>query len=275
MSLTGTLPVALNTSTISSVVFTPNSAKLLAASNVGIQEFTLASRTLDGYTGDYATYVTLSRDGTKIAYETAFDGVVFGPYSIPPTYQISSLTLDPQIINQGGTSNATVTLAVPAPKGGATVAIFSSNSLIFPVPSTVFVPAGQRSASTTIATPYAYGPSYLITAVSGSSLTSATLTVQSATIGLLTFSPATIIGGTSTTGTVTIDEPAGPNGAVVSLSSYNTFFIVPATVTVPAGQQTATFTATSTKVTSTSQAEIQAIWNKSSVTAYVIVKPGT
>lgn len=274
-SLTCTLPVAFNTFTISSVVFTPNSGHLLAASNVGIQEFTLSTRALNGYIGDPATYVTLSRDGTKIAYETGYDGIVSGPYSIPPTHQIASLKLNPSIITHGVTTTATVTLAAPAPKNGVWISLYSSNPSSFPVPSPVFVPAGQRSVSTILMTVSAYGPSYVVTAVNGASVKSATLTVQSATVGLLTFSPDTIIGGSSTTGTVTIDEPAGPNGVVVSLSSSYSYFIVPASVTIPAGKQTATFTATSTAVTSVGEVVVSASWNNSSVSAYVIVKPGT
>jgi WD40 repeat protein len=274
-TLIGSLPVAFNTSSITSVVFTPNSGQLLASSTIGIQEFTVASRTLDGYTGDNAAYVALSSDGTKIAYETAYDGIVSGPYSVPATSQISSLTFNPPIINQGKNSTATVTLAKPAPTGGVSVGLFSPDPYHFPIPSIVFIPAGQRSASTTIATPYAYGPSYLITAVNGSSVKSATLTVRSATIGLFSFSPDTIVGGTSTTGTVTIDEPAGPKGAVITLSSSNSYLIVPATVTIPAGKQTVTFTAKSTKVTSSGEAVVWASWNNSTVTSYVIVQPGT
>ena len=120
-----------------------------------------------------------------------------------------------------------------------------------------------------------FAPSYLITAVNGSSVKSATLTVRSATIGLFSFSPDTIVGGTSTTGTVTIDEPAGPKGAVITLSSSNSYLIVPATVTIPAGTQTVTFTAKSTKVTSSGEAVVWASWNNSTVTSYVIVQPGT
>ena len=274
-TLTGTLPVAVGTSMIPSVTFTPNSSQLVAASAVGIQVFTVASKTLDGFIGDFASFVTLSKDGTKIAYETGYDGIVSGPYSVPKTYQISSVTLKPAIVNHGDTSTATVTLASPAPAGGVYVSLFSSDAFHLPVTPTLFIPAGQRTNSTILNTSDVYGPSYVISAANGSSVKVATLTVRSATVGLLTFSPYTIVGGTSTTGSVTIDEPAGPNGAVVSLSSSASYLIVPASVIIPAGKQTATFIATSTKVTTSGEAVIWASWNNSTIYTGVVVTPSS
>ena len=51
-----------------------------------------------------------------------------------------------------------------------------------------------------------------------------------------------MIGGNGVTGTVTLTAPAPAGGVVVALSSNNTLLVtVPATVTVPAGQTSATF----------------------------------
>jgi Domain of unknown function (DUF2341) len=58
----------------------------------------------------------------------------------------------------------------------------------------------------------------------------------------LTLNPATVTGGTPSTGTVTLNGPAPSGGAVVSLSSNNAAVApVPASVTVPAGATTTTF----------------------------------
>jgi len=62
----------------------------------------------------------------------------------------------------------------------------------------------------------------------------------------LSFSPSTVPSGTPSTGTVTINVPAPAGGIVVSLSSTSTFVTVPPSVTVPAGQTMATFSATTT-----------------------------
>jgi len=62
----------------------------------------------------------------------------------------------------------------------------------------------------------------------------------------LTFSPSSVVSGSSSTGTVSLNMAAPAGGANVSLSSSNSLVTVPATVTVPAGQTSATFTATTT-----------------------------
>ena len=70
----------------------------------------------------------------------------------PPPANLSSLTLNPTSVIGGlQTSTGTVTLSAPAPAGGATVALSSSNG-VARVPSSVFVPAGATSASFTVNT---------------------------------------------------------------------------------------------------------------------------
>src|SRR5258705_331275 len=54
--------------------------------------------------------------------------------------------------------------------------------------------------------------------------------------------PSTVIGGTSSTGTVTLTAAAPSGGTVVTLSSNSAAATVPANVTVVAGQTKATFT---------------------------------
>ena len=67
-------------------------------------------------------------------------------------------------------------------------------------------------------------------------------------IGLksLVMSPEIVTGGGSSTGTVTLHQAAPAGGAVVTLASqYPERVGVPANVSVPAGEKSATFTATS------------------------------
>ena len=61
----------------------------------------------------------------------------------------------------------------------------------------------------------------------------------------LTFNPNPVVGGNNTIGTVTLSSPAPSGGAVVTLSCSNTAVnTCPASVTVPSGQTSASFTAT-------------------------------
>jgi hypothetical protein len=74
-----------------------------------------------------------------------------------------------------------------------------------------------------------------------------------------TFSPASIKGGTSSTGTVALAGPAPTGGAVISLLNGNpSVATIPATVTIPAGQTSATFTVTTTPVAATTYVSINA-----------------
>ena len=90
----------------------------------------------------------------------------------------------------------------------------------------------------------------------------------------LALSPATVTGGSSSTGTVTLNAPAPPAGLAVTLSSSNTSAAtVPASVTVPAGAISATFTVSTIGGTSASTATISATANGVSQTATLTINP--
>lgn len=74
----------------------------------------------------------------------------------------------------------------------------------------------------------------------------------------VSLNPASVRGGRSSTGTVTLNSPAPTGGTVVSLASSNASATVPATVTVAAGATSAAFTVTTTPVTSDRTATITA-----------------
>jgi hypothetical protein len=91
--------------------------------------------------------------------------------------QISTLTLNPNIISSGGSVTGTVVLTSAAPMGGAIV-LLSSNDYAAQVPNSVTVPAGQTSATFTVTTSYpGTHTSATITATYGSSNKNATLTI--------------------------------------------------------------------------------------------------
>jgi trimeric autotransporter adhesin len=71
---------------------------------------------------------------------------------------------------------------------------------------------------------------------------SATLTVRSPLLALITLNPTSVPSGSNSTGTATITGPAPAGGASVSLSSSNTLVAtVPSSALVPAGQTNVTF----------------------------------
>ena len=71
----------------------------------------------------------------------------------PPPVTLLSLTLQPTSVKGGGTSTGTVTLSGPAPTGGLTVTLSSSDSgIAVPTSQSITVPAGARIATFTVST---------------------------------------------------------------------------------------------------------------------------
>jgi uncharacterized repeat protein (TIGR03803 family) len=92
------------------------------------------------------------------------------------------------------------------------------------------------------------------------------------TLAQLAFSPSNVVGGQSSTGALWLRGPAPSGGAVVTLSSSSSAVVsVPATVTVPAGAWTASFSASTTHVKKTKTATITASYNGGSVSANLTV----
>jgi hypothetical protein len=74
----------------------------------------------------------------------------------------------------------------------------------------------------------------------------------------ISVTPSTVLGGSGSTGTVTLGSQAGAGGVTVALLSDSTAANVPATVTVPAGATTANFAISTTAVSSSTAATITA-----------------
>ena len=129
-----------------------------------------------------------------------------------------AVVLNPTSVLGGVPSTATVNLADPAPTGGAVVTLSSNNTAAATVPASVTVAAGTSTKTFTVTT-FAVASS---TAVSisisyNSAVKAATLSVKPATVSSLTLSPSSVIGGTSSMGTVTLTGAAPTAGTVVTL----------------------------------------------------------
>ena len=134
---------------------------------------------------------------------------------------LASLTVNPSSVVGGSPSTGTVTLTGPAPAGGALVSLSSDNTLAATVPSSVTVAAGATSATFAVTTsPVSGSTAVTISAVYGGVTRTASLTVTPVAAGLssLTVNPSSVVGGSPSTGTVTLTGPAPVGGAVVSLS---------------------------------------------------------
>jgi FG-GAP-like repeat len=79
-----------------------------------------------------------------------------------------------------------------------------------------------------------------------------------AALSSVALSPSSVVGGNSSTGTVTLTAAAPSGGFAVALSRNNAAASVPASVVVPAGATTATFTVTTSAVTAPTPVTITA-----------------
>ncbi len=191
------------------------------------------------------------------------------PRLAPPkgiaTLQLSAVTLNPTSVIGGATIAGTVTLPQPAPSGGVTVTIRSSQPTVAAVPSSLVVQPGATAATFVVQTyPVATYPNVVaeISAQAGTSTKAATLTVLPPTLASLTLKPASVAGGSSSTGTVMITGPAPSGGLAVTLSSQTpTAAGVPQQVTIAAGATGATFSvATKGVAAATSVSIVAAQW---------------
>jgi len=188
------------------------------------------------------------------------------------TDPVVSLSLSPTSVIGGKSSTGTVTLAVPAPSGGVVVPLGTSNSAASALAS-VTVAAGSKSANFTVSTtPVASATAVSISAGQGSSTQSATLVVNPATMTAFTIAPASVPGGMSATGTVTMNGAAPTGGTVVSLSSNSTGASVPSSVTIAAGSTSATFPVNTIAVPSDTTATISATQGNTTLTAQITIR---
>jgi uncharacterized repeat protein (TIGR01451 family) len=88
----------------------------------------------------------------------------------------------------------------------------------------------------------------------------------------LSLTPSTVAGGQSSTGTVTLQNPAPPGGATVSLSGSNkAAATVPESITIPQGSSSGAFTVTTNAVTSDTPVTITASYFGATTTATLMV----
>ena len=190
---------------------------------------------------------------------------------------VSSLTLSPSSVTGNATSIGTVTLSAAAPVNGAVVTLtrgFNQNGFSpmasASFPASITIPEGAISGQFTVTTTAQYQsnirspgvPEAIVVASYGGSSQSATLlvyTVPYPTLNSVSVSPGTVIGGSSSTGTVTTSTVQG-SAISVSLSSDNSAVIVPSSVSLATGTSTATFPVTTTSVTSAVTATITATY---------------
>jgi hypothetical protein len=200
--------------------------------------------------------MALSADQSTVIYGTPYARLLI---AVDLPVVLSNLTVSPVSVVGGNSSTGTVTISQPAPSGGTAIDLVGESGLT--LPASVTIPAGATTATFTIGTTGvdAQVERDIAATLSGYTKHASLMVVPPSSLGIM-FNPASVLGGSSSTGTITLNGKAGPSGIVVSLSSSQPFVTVPATATVAAGQASATFTATTSDPGATASAEVTGTW---------------
>ena len=203
----------------------------------------------------------------------------FTPTAAPPPPTLASMDVNPATVQGGNASSGTAVLSTSAPDGGAVIALSSSNPAVASVPASATAAPFSFTATFTITTSaVAANTTVTITGSYNGSTRSAILTVtpagapQGTLTNLVADSPVT--GGSSGQGAVVLSQAAPAGGSSVALSSSNPAVLsVPASVTVLAGNQGASFTVSTSAVSASTTVTITGSYNGTTRTAPVTVSP--
>jgi len=203
--------------------------------------------------------------------------VTFDMGSIPASeVHLAALALSPDSIIAGNPVTGTVSLNAVARFGGFSASI-ANNGLGVSTPLSVLIPAGQTSATFTATTGTIANNTVTVTASAGSFSQSAAIQIYPADTPQLTslsFGVASVQGGQSVTGTLSMSGPVGLAGGTVNLTSSNPNVVqVPGTVALSFGNSSASLNVTTTGVTSQQSATITAAFANSTATATLLVNP--
>jgi subtilisin family serine protease len=214
----------------------------------------------------------VSNPGTGSPNVLLYAGNMTGGTTNPP---VASVSIQPATLEGGGPTSVTVLLSDVAPAAGAVVALASGNPAVVSVPASVTVPAGAQGAVFSV-TPAKTTAETAVTITAtypaSTSVTGTMNVLPSPTPQSVTLSPTSVVGGQTSTATITLSGAAPAGGALVSLASSNTAVAtVPANVTIAEGATTGTFTITTLAQASSTSATISAAYHGLTRTAPLTV----
>jgi len=207
-------------------------------------------------------------------YISAMFGTSTLTNTLVPRPLLATVLLSPTSPIGGASETAWVLLNDYAPSGGVVVSLSSNNSAAS-VPTTVSISGGSSGATFAISTaPVSVTTPVTISASYSGAKKTAILTVNPLTPVSVTLSPASVIGGVSTTANkVTMNGPA-PANAAVTLSSSDPRVTVPASVTVAAGTSVSPlFTIATSSVAALATVAISATYTGVTKSANLTVNP--
>lgn len=251
---------------------------LAAKQGVGMIFIYKTASDLQSYTGPCPEMNAGPGASPCIRVQTAGTPELAQPHFVVCNQPNSSCYTETATIESGSTIPLSVGLAANYPQNvGLTLS--SSNTQVATIAATMTVPSQSTTRTTPITARSVGAPTsvtFTVTCAACSSSKSVVLqVVPRAALSTFTVASADLKGGTTTTGTVTLDKAAGADGARVELSNNNPMACsVPIAVNVPTGQTSSTFTVTAKAVSATATATLGAsVAGGAKKTATVKVNP--
>jgi hypothetical protein len=250
--------------------------------------FTQIEQDIPFLNGPTYTVVQLPTAGTKFWRVRSFQGVIdtagtaavtawspVGTFVVPDgPLQVNAISLSRAAPASGQEVYVDLQLNRGAPAGGATINLASSNAQAAPLPASVAVPAGFSLVTFRFVTGQVDTPTTVtMTATIGSVSTTKTFTVSPSSLRSLDGLPFRQNGGVPLGAIVMLNGQAPAGGAVVSLSSSSPAAQPPASVTVPAGVESVSFTVPTSQVSADTPVTITATWRGASVQATTTLTP--
>ncbi len=188
-----------------------------------------------------------------------------------PTLQ--RITLTPTTVLGGAGASLALTLTYPAPAGGATITLTSDNPAAA-LPAMVLIPEGQMAATVAITTSaVAVTTDVNLTASYNSVTKKSILTVQAALLEGLSLAPATVIGGGTTVGTLTLGSAAPASGLTATIASSDPSASPQASLFVAPGALSASFLIPTSRVQAAATAKITVTLSGTPQSASLTVQP--
>jgi hypothetical protein len=226
------------------------------------------------FDGGWGVYPSLGQD--RVLVSDRDTGLyILNATGVSTDPALLSFTVKPTSLVGSSAAVATAYLVGQASPGGAVVNL-SSNNTAASIPPTLTIPASGSSASATVTTTgVTTTTSATLTATYAGTTKSTILTIKPDYPSTLKFSPTSIIGGTNTTGTVTMagTAPVDMPVTLTIVSGGSAVASMPGTVTVLAGSSTANFAISTNAVVSSTTVKISAGANGTTVTGTFTVTP--
>src|SRR5262249_12355457 len=196
--------------------------------------------TTGGMTADVGIITAPVAVATPVTIFATYGGVTKSAVLtvMPPPTALADLQVSPSIVVSGALASGTATVSAAAAAGGTVVSLVSSHPAVVAVPANVTVPPGSTTASFAVTTNTVTLSTVIVTisGTSGGVTRSVQLTVMPPGVSSVTLDPATVPGGSASTGTVILNSTAATGGTVVTLNSTNAAAAtVPVSVLVAAG----------------------------------------